>query len=188
MFAYNFDPITNEYTGRETAPENPKRPGEYLIPAHSTLIEPPAIREGYARVWTGTVWTYAEDHRGATVWKDHDTSRTITELGPIPEGWSTERPAAPPEPEPDRTDFEAACAQFRTVCAAIGTAIGDNDFRGGFDEMAAFSEHPVFSTLDGVKLAIAWSAANDLCVYEGKKIGLGQPAWWYDCWQQNTEE
>ena len=92
MIAYNFDPATQEYTGRETAPENPKRPGEYLIPAHSTLTEPPEFREGYARVWTGTVWTYTEDHRGMTVWKDHDTSREITELGQIPEGWTTERP------------------------------------------------------------------------------------------------
>ena len=92
MIAYNFDPVTHEYTGRETAPENPKRPGEYLIPANSTLTEPPAIREGYARVWTGTVWTYAEDHRGETVWRDHDTSMEIRELGPIPEGWTIERP------------------------------------------------------------------------------------------------
>ena len=95
MIAYNFDPITHEYTGRETAPENPKRPGEYLIPAHSTLTEPPEIREGCARVWTGTVWTYAEDHRGETVWHDHETSREITALGPIPEGWTAERPEEP---------------------------------------------------------------------------------------------
>ena len=95
MIAYNFDPITHEYTGRETAPENPKRPGEYLIPAHSTLTEPPELREGYARVWTGTVWTYAEDHRGETVWHDHETSREITALGPIPEGWTAERPEEP---------------------------------------------------------------------------------------------
>ena len=92
MIAYNFDPTTHEYTGRETAPENPKRPGEYLLPTHSTLTEPPEIREGYARVWTGTVWTYTEDHRGETVWQDHDTSREIRELGPIPEGWTAERP------------------------------------------------------------------------------------------------
>ena len=95
MIAYNFDPLTHEYTGRETAPENPKHPGEYLIPAHSTLTEPPELREGYARVWTGTVWEYAEDHRGETVWQDHETSRDIRELGPIPEGWTIERPDEP---------------------------------------------------------------------------------------------
>ena len=95
MIAYNYDPITYEYTGRETAPENPKHPGEYLLPAHSTLTEPPEIREGYARIWNGTVWTYAEDHRGETVWHDHETNREIRELGPIPAGWTAERPGEP---------------------------------------------------------------------------------------------
>ena len=92
MIAYNFDSITHEYTGRETAQENPKRPGEYLLPAHSTLTEPPAIREGYARIWNGEAWEYIEDHRGETVWVDHFTSDTIRVLGPIPEGWSLTRP------------------------------------------------------------------------------------------------
>ena len=95
MIAYNFDPVTHEYTGRETAQENPKQPGEYLIPAHSTLTEPPALREGYARVWNGEAWDYREDHRGATIWRDHFTSRTVEELGPIPEGWSLIRPTEP---------------------------------------------------------------------------------------------
>ena len=184
MIAYNFDPVTHEYTGRETAPENPKHPGEYLMPANSTAVAPPEIREGNARIWTGTVWTYTEDHRGETVWQDHDTSREIRELGPIPEGWSAERPEAPPDPQPDRTEFNAACAQFRAVCGQIGEAIGVQDFRGGFDEMSAFSAHPVSDTLAGVKLAVAWSAANELCIYEAKKIGIGQPAWWYDCWME----
>lgn len=94
---------------------------------------------------------------------------------------------AHPEPEPDRTDFDASCVTFRAVCAQIGEAIGVQNFRGGFDEMSAFSAHPVSDTLAGVKLAVAWSAANELCVYEGRKIGLGQPDWWYDCWKQNTE-
>lgn len=92
MIAYNFDPVTHEYTGRETAPENPKRPGEYLIPAHSTLTEPPAIREGYARVWNGEAWDYTEEHRGETVWRDHDTQKVVDTLGPIPEGWSVTCP------------------------------------------------------------------------------------------------
>ena len=184
MIAYNFDPLTREYTGRETAPENPKRLGEYLMPANSTQTPPPEIREGYARIWNGSAWEYAEDHRGHVIWQDHETGRTVDTLGPIPEGWSTERPPEPPAPEPDRTDFDASCATFRAVCAQIGQAIGVPDFRGGFDEMAAFSAHPVSDTLEGVKLAVMWSAANDLCTYEGRKIGLGQPAWWYECWKE----
>ena len=93
MIAYNIDSVTHEYTGRESAQENPKRPGEYLIPANSTLTEPPEIREGYARVWNGETWSYAEDHRGQTIWQDHEICRTVSGLGPLPEGWTIERPA-----------------------------------------------------------------------------------------------
>ena len=96
------------------------------------------------------------------------------------DAWEAEHP----EPQPDRTNFDAACATFRAVCVSIGEAIGVQGFKGGFDEMAAFSAHPVSDTLAGVKLAVAWSAANELCVYEGRKIGLGQPEWWYECWKE----
>jgi len=82
-----------------------------------------------------------------------------------------------------RDSFDSACNQFREVCSNIGTAIGDPDFRGGFDEMSKFQQSAISQTLEGVRLAIAWSAANDLCVYEGRKLGLGQPQWWYECWK-----
>ena len=95
MIAYNFDPVTHEYTGRETAPENPKRPGEFLMPANSTQTPPPEIREGHARIWTGSAWTYTEDHRGETIWQDRESGRTVNTLGPIPEGWSITRPEEP---------------------------------------------------------------------------------------------
>ena len=56
-------------------------------------------------------------------------------------GYSIYVPPAPepePEPEPiDRTAFDSACQQFRAVCAQIGVAIGNENFRGGFDEMDA---------------------------------------------------
>ena len=93
MIAYNFDPVTHEYTGRESVQENPKKPGEYLIPAHSTLTEPPEIREGYARIWNGKTWAYVEDHRGENIWQNHEVCRLVAELGPIPEGWTIERPS-----------------------------------------------------------------------------------------------
>lgn len=91
--------------------------------------------------------------------------------------------AAHPAPQPDRTAFEEACKAFREVCALIGEQMSC-DFRGGFDDMVAYSAHPVSDTLAGVKLAVAWSAANELCVYEAKKIGIGQPDWWYECWKE----
>ena len=93
-----------------------------------------------------------------------------------------EPPEVPEEPI-DRTDFDAACTMFRAVCTDICTLLGVEDFRGGFDEMQAFQSSESFNTMPGLRLAIEWSAANELCKYEGAKIGLGQPQWWHECWK-----
>lgn len=89
----------------------------------------------------------------------------------------------PPAPPADRTDFDNACSLFRSVCAQIGAMLGVEDFRGGFEEMTAFQQSESFRTLEGLHIAIEWSAANELCKYEGAKIGLGQPQWWHECWK-----
>lgn len=91
----------------------------------------------------------------------------------------------------DRSRFEAACENFRNVCGQIGTLIGQ-DFKGGYDDMevvANFIYSLDLTTEQGKETAIranslvsAWSGANDFCIYEAKRIGLGQPDWWKDCW------
>ena len=83
------------------------------------------------------------------------------------------------------TPFEAACGQFRELCAAIGAFIGYPGFRGGFDEYTEFATSEAYAQnpVQGNALAIQWSALNELCKYEGAKIGLGQPDWWYECWE-----
>lgn len=84
-----------------------------------------------------------------------------------------------------QSPFEAACARFRELCAAIGAFIGDSEFRGGFDEYAVFAASDAYRAdpVTGNSLAIRWSALNELCKYEGAKIGLDQPGWWYKCWE-----
>lgn len=54
VYAYN--PITNEYIGTTKAPEDPKHPGRYLIPAFVTEIEPPQPGENQKVVWGGEAW------------------------------------------------------------------------------------------------------------------------------------
>ena len=96
---------------------------------------------------------------------------------------------ASPTPVPPSTeDFDKACMQFKQVCAQIALATGIEDFKGGFDEMVAFQQSAVFGTLQGVQLATAWSAADKLCTYEASKIGIGQPEWWYKCWEEASIE
>ena len=85
--------------------------------------------------------------------------------------------------------FEAACIQFRTLCEEIGEFIGDPDFKGGFDEYAEFATSDAYAEnpVRGNALAIQWSALNELCKYEGAKKGIGQPGWWYRCWEMAEE-
>ena len=95
----------------------------------------------------------------------------------------------PPAPQPpDMTAFNAACEQFRTVCAQIAQAADLEGFKGGFDEMVEFQQAPIYATIPGLQLAVAWSAANELCKYAADQVGLGQPEWWYDCWRQVEPE
>ena len=80
-------------------------------------------------------------------------------------------------------EFRNACVQFRFVCNKIGAAINKPNFRGGFDEMLAFQQAEVYGTVAGLCLAMEWDGADKLCTYLGSKIGLGQPQWWYACWE-----
>jgi hypothetical protein len=82
------------------------------------------------------------------------------------------------------TPFEVACTQFRTVCAMMGEFLHQPDFKGGFDEYINFATSPEYAAnpVMGNSLAIQWSGTNEYCKYEGSKIGLGQPEWWYVCW------
>ena len=85
-------------------------------------------------------------------------------------------------------EFEAACQTFRQVCEQIREATGLSDFKGGFEEMVTFQQSEVYNTIPGLQLAIAWSAANELCKYTGSKLGYGQPTWWKECWKEPVQE
>ena len=87
--------------------------------------------------------------------------------------------------ETDYTAFNAACDQFRLVCTQIRQFTGIDDFRGGFNEFASLLNSAAFQAnpVQGNTLALLWSGANEYCIYEGGKVGLGQPQWWYKCWE-----
>lgn len=86
--------------------------------------------------------------------------------------------------------FADACRLFRALCDQIGEFIGDPSFQGGFDEYAEFANSEAYQNnpVQGNALAIQWSALNELCKYRGSLIGLGQPGWWYRCWELLAEE
>ena len=82
-------------------------------------------------------------------------------------------------------DFDNACMQFRQVCNQIKQLLGLQEFKGGFDQMAIFQASEKANTIEGIGLAMKWSALNQLCKYQGNKLGYGQPQWWYKCWENN---
>ena len=92
MLAFNYNPLTFQFTHSEFIQESPLEPGKYLLPAHATLKEPLPEKEGYAVVWEQSEWIYKKDLRGRTVWKNYDQSMVIKDLGDVPDGWYLQRP------------------------------------------------------------------------------------------------
>lgn len=104
--------------------------------------------------------------------------------------WRRQHPSSLP-PVPDTTDFDNACQQFRDICHQIGQAIDQPNFKGGFEQMTLFAQSPIYSTIQGLKMAIAWTAANEACQHEAAKLGLytpGDATWWFRCWQQSDSK
>jgi len=91
---------------------------------------------------------------------------------------------------PDDTEFKKACKMFRDICEEIQEFIGDDTFKGGFEDFEKFinSSAANKSRATASLLASRWDGANEYCKYEGSKIGLGQPAWWYKCFEYTDEE
>lgn len=63
-----FDPVSGELLGRTSADPSPLEPDVWLIPAHSTLDNPPEPGAGLTLVRREEAWVEVEDHRGATVY------------------------------------------------------------------------------------------------------------------------
>lgn len=58
MNVYNYDPHTFLYVGTSKADESPLEPGVFLIPAHSTIIEPLVEKDGYKIAFENQNWIY----------------------------------------------------------------------------------------------------------------------------------
>lgn len=82
----------------------------------------------------------------------------------------------------DRTALDAAYVNFRAVCSAIGTLIGNENFRGGFDEISSFADSEAAQSQAGIVLSLKLTFADKQCTYEAAKLGIGQPQWWNECW------
>lgn len=57
---FSYHPETGEYVGEDIAFPNPLEEGQYIIPAYSTVVEPPKEQEGKVIVWTGLQWSFED--------------------------------------------------------------------------------------------------------------------------------
>lgn len=102
MIANIYDEITKEFLYEVEVEKSPLEKDVILMPPNATLEPLNEEKENYTQVFNGTTWGYIEDYRGKTVWKTHNESIVIKELGTIPEGWSLEQPAPTVEEEKER--------------------------------------------------------------------------------------
>lgn len=128
IYLYNEN---NEYIGKSMTmldPEETKIQGKdvLLMPPNSTAVKPDE-REGRVPVWNGASWDYVEDHRGEKGWVNR-VPFEIKELGPLPAGFTTDKPESTPEEkaqqrrqeilaELDRID-RASSRSLRAIIAA----------------------------------------------------------------------
>lgn len=84
MLVYNYDKETKEYIGESTPQINPKKEGEYLIPACATMVVPLEKKDGFTQIFSGTNWEYLEDNRGKqAINKETKEVVIITDLLPL---------------------------------------------------------------------------------------------------------
>lgn len=95
----SYHPETREYLGVVAAQINPKRVGEFLMPAFATPIALPEepLPDGCKWQLGDGEWNAVEDHRGETVYRIADKRRMVVDyLGPIEQGFT---PLAPNTPD-----------------------------------------------------------------------------------------
>ncbi|WP_051398750.1 tail fiber assembly protein [Pseudomonas sp. MOIL14HWK12:I2] len=88
-----FDSVSGELLGKTSADPSPLEPDVWLIPAHSTLDNPPEPSAGLVLVRRDGAWIEVEDHRGATVYHTGSGEpHQWTLLGPLPSDYTLVAP------------------------------------------------------------------------------------------------
>ena len=122
--AYHYHPTTGEYLGSSNADPSPLEPGEYLYPAHSTPLAPPAdIPAGKVARYQAGAWELVDDLRGTKYWTADGVEHTQDALGALPVGVALEAPLPPP-PSIEQQIASALADTYADVDAIYAAAIG----------------------------------------------------------------
>ena len=95
MQVYTYNVVTNEFAGEVLLAldhEETTRQGVavYLWPPNAVQDAPPDYGDQEIPVWSGTAWTVQPDFRGEAIYDARGTVQIVTDIGPIPDGWSLE--------------------------------------------------------------------------------------------------
>jgi hypothetical protein len=92
---YNYHGVTLEYLGESVADADPLDVGAWLIPGNACLDAPPAAEHGHVVRRADAGWEIVEDNRGAIYSTENGSASVLSELGPIPDGYTSKQPPSP---------------------------------------------------------------------------------------------
>lgn len=92
---YNYHGVTLEYLGESLADADPLDIGQWLIPGNACLDAPPSSKKGHVVRRLDDGWEVVEDNRGVIYSTDTGTASMMSELGPVPDGYTSKQPPSP---------------------------------------------------------------------------------------------
>ena len=118
---YHYHGLTGELLGTGFADPDPVNPDKWLVPGLATLAEPPASEVGaVACRIEHTRWELLEDNRGTIYSTDSGQPREHAELGPLPEGFTTQpRPSLHHVWQGNAWVFDEESARTAFISAAV---------------------------------------------------------------------
>jgi len=144
MKIYDYDE-NGVFLRERDARRDPRNPDRFVIPGRATTIEPPAQIAGHARVFKDGAWSQVEDHRGETYWLADKSEHVVKDLGPLPDGALSAKPA------PSLAERKAAAiAQAQDIA---------NNIRRTIAESAPIER--AVSWVNKVPYALMWKAHED---------------------------
>lgn len=118
---YHYHGHTGELLGTGFADPDPVNPVKWLVPGLATLAEPPSPVAGcVACRIEHTRWELLEDYRGTIYSTDSGQPREHAELGPLPEGFTTQpRPSLHHAWRGNAWVFDEESARTAFISAAV---------------------------------------------------------------------
>lgn len=184
MDIWNYSPTTGELISQGVADNDPLDPNNWLLPAFSTSIVPPAPQSGSARVFSNGSWSYIEDHRGETWYDVNGSAIKIDALGSIPAGLS----ASVPPPTVAALHAYAITARYSRI--STGITVSGVPIAGDTDTQRVILGAWTSAKLDATYVISSYKLANGagyVSLTNAQIIGIGEAmrAFIQACFDQN---